>query len=341
MKYITAAVLTKAKSNLKIIKKINYLDLRKGQILIKIKYTAICGSQLFEIKGLRNNKKFIPHMLGHEATGIVLKCGRGVKKVKKNDKVILSWINSRGINSEKPYYYTKKLKRINSGLITTFSNYSIVSENKVLKLPNKLNFKNGVLLGCCFSTGAGMIMKQCKLNKKKKILILGLGGVGLSALFASLYYNPKKIFCSDKVNKKLIFLKKKIKSKKIVFIKYQDLIKNHFKSKFDYVIETSGSAQSLEESLKYLHNNGKVVFATHPEKKILIDPYELILGKKIEGSWGGKIIFEKDLNNLVKILLSIKNIENIFFSKIYKLSNINSAINDLKKGKVIRPLIKM
>lgn len=341
MKSITAAVLTKVNSRLKIIKKINFLDLKRGQVLVKIKYTAICGSQIFEIKGLRDNKKFIPHMLGHEATGVVLRCGSGVKKIKKNDKVILSWINSKGIDSEKPYYYSNKIKKINAGSLTTFSNYSIVSENKVLKLPSKLNFKNGVLLGCCFSTGAGMIMKQCKLSRKKKVLILGLGGVGLSALFASLYYNPQKIFCSDKINKKINFIKSKIKNDKVVFLEYKDLIKNSFKLKFDYVIETTGSAESLGNSLKYIHNNGKVIFATHPKKKIVIDPYELILGKKIEGSWGGKINFEKDLKNLVKILLSKKNIENIFFSKEYEFKDINSAINDLKNGKVVRPLIKL
>ena len=76
---ITAAVLEKFNKKLKIIKNIKIPKLLSKQVLIKIRNTAICGSQIHEIKGHRNTKKYLPHLLGHEATGIVIDTSRFVE----------------------------------------------------------------------------------------------------------------------------------------------------------------------------------------------------------------------------------------------------------------------
>ena len=67
-----------------------------GQVLVKILYSGICRSQLMEIAGLRGEDKWLPHLLGHEGSGVVLEVGKDVKKVKKNDEVILTWIKGEG-----------------------------------------------------------------------------------------------------------------------------------------------------------------------------------------------------------------------------------------------------
>ena len=109
---INAAVLEKFNKKLKIIKNIQIPKLLSKQVLIKIKNTAICGSQIHEIRGHRNTKKFLPHVLGHEATGFVADVGKSVYKFKKNDKVILSWIGNDVKESEKPtYFYPQKKKK--------------------------------------------------------------------------------------------------------------------------------------------------------------------------------------------------------------------------------------
>ena len=68
-----AAVLFKQNSNLKIIKIKSNSKLSRGQVLVKIFYSGICGSQLGEISGKKGKDKFLPHLLGHEGTGIVKK----------------------------------------------------------------------------------------------------------------------------------------------------------------------------------------------------------------------------------------------------------------------------
>ena len=82
----------------------------------------------------------MPHLLGHEASGIVVEAGPGVKKVKKNDNVLLHWMPGSGISSKGPQFRFKN-KIINSGPITTFSQYSIISENRLTKINDNLEKK--------------------------------------------------------------------------------------------------------------------------------------------------------------------------------------------------------
>ena len=336
-----AAFINQLNKPLTIRDNVSYENLKKGQVLVKIKYTGICGSQLYEIYGGRDNKKYIPHLLGHEATGIVIDYHHSVKKIKKNDRVILTWIKSDGIQAENPNYYYGNVK-LNSGSITTFSSESIVSENRLIKLPKDISYRKGVILGCAFPTGAGMILNQVKKTKGKKIAFIGLGGVGVSALLTALNFNFKEIYAFDIDLKKIKKLKNEIGQKKINFTFFSNKDKIKFKDYFDYVIETSGSIQGIEAGLSIINNNGKLVFASHPKKgkKISIDPFELIKGKKIYGSWGGEVDYLKQKKTLFKIFKRIKNVEKIFMDNIYSFNNINRAISDLKSNKVLRPIIK-
>ncbi len=89
--YSTAAVIIKKnKINLKNIK---IPKLNRGQLLVEVKYSGVCGSQLQEIKGLKNNSKYMPHMFGHEAVGKVILIHKSIKKIKVNDIVIFRYIN--------------------------------------------------------------------------------------------------------------------------------------------------------------------------------------------------------------------------------------------------------
>ena len=338
-----AAYLNKQNNLLKISENIRYEKLLRGQVLVKILYSGICRSQLYEIFDGRDNKKYIPHLLGHEATGIVVKKHSSVKKIKIKDRVILTWLKCRGIQSENPVYYDG-LKKLNSGSITTFSNYSIISENRILKLPRDISFKNGVILGCAFPTGAGMIINKKIKPKNKSIGLIGLGGVGVSALVSSLNLNFKEIYAFDIDKKRLNFLQKNIKTNKRIYFHNLDReIKSKFKNHFDYIVETSGNISGIEDGFKLLSKNGTMIFASHPKrgKKIKLDPFELIKGKKIFGSWGGDINYEKQSELLFNLFRKIKNYNNLFTKKIYSINEINKALLDLKSNKVLRPIIKM
>ena len=340
---LNAAVLFELNKPLKIIN-IDIPSLKRGQILVKVIYSSICRSQLMEQAGGRGEDRWLPHLLGHEGSGIVVGIGSGVKRFKLNDKVILTWIKTNGIES-KPISYKYKNKVINAGKVTTFSNYSIVSENRLTKMPKTLDFARATLFGCALPNGAGMVLNQVRPNKDDSVVIIGFGGIGISAYMMLKALKIKNIIVIDKDKKKLKFAKE-LGVKNIYNGSDNYLIKkiiNKTKGGASYCIESAGFAKTIELGFSLINNTkGKLYFASHPaqDENISINPHELIQGKQIFGTWGGSVNPDKDIktiNTMIKDKFDLM----LFFSKIYDLKNINIALKDMKKNNVLRPLIKM
>ena len=117
------------------IREVELTDLKVGQVLIKIIVSGLCGAQLHEIRGHKGNAKFLPHLMGHEGCGIVESVGPGVTTVKVGDKVVMHWRPGTGIEAPFPSYVLDG-KSMSSGKVTTLSEYSIVSENRVTTVPD-------------------------------------------------------------------------------------------------------------------------------------------------------------------------------------------------------------
>ena len=127
--------------------------LKFGQVLVKIKYSGICGSQINEIDAVKGKDIYLPHLLGHEGSRIVEKIGLMVsKRFTKGDHVVPSLEKSFGIEAENPVYSWNG-KKINAGKLTTFNEKAIVSENRLTKIPRKFNLKKAPLFGCAVTTG--------------------------------------------------------------------------------------------------------------------------------------------------------------------------------------------
>ncbi|MFA7086460.1 MAG: zinc-binding dehydrogenase [Aliarcobacter sp.] len=340
------AILEKINNPL-IIKNVKLNTLKFGQVLVKLAYSGVCHSQLMETRGKRGEDKWLPHLLGHEGTGIVQEIGEGVTKVKIGDKVILGWIKSEGINAEPAKYISENGIIINSGNVTTFSELSIVSENRLVKLPEGIPLDIGVLFGCAIPTGAGIVMNEIIPKENSTIAIFGLGGIGLSALMATNLFKCSKIIAIDIEDKKLE-LAKDFGATHTINSNNQNIeeaILNITNNQgVDYSVECSGLAKIIEIAFKCVKNNGGLcVFASHPQNgdKISLDPYDLICGKQIKGSWGGSSNPDIDIPKFAELYKKgILPLEKLL-EKRYSLENINDALDDLENRKVIRPLIEI
>lgn len=335
---IKAAVLEKINKKLKI-KNIYHEDnLSKNQILIKIIYTGICGSQIGEIKGIKGKDKFLPHLLGHEATGIILKTAKNIKDFKVNDKVILHWQKNSSSDSITPKYYDDKLKKINAGWVTTFNNMAIVSKNRITKLPKNLSMKTGILFGCSLTTSYGSIFKDSKINLSKKnlILVTGVGMIG-QAIISLLYNQNQQLFYIESNTKKINFIKKNFP--KVRFI--NDIKKS--KILFDYVYETTGITNIIEDAYNFINNKGKLILIGVPRfnDKIKINTLGINYGKKIIGSYGGGVVPNKDISKIFSYIKKNKvKLDNLVQGS-YSFKNINKVLKSLIKGKIInKPVIK-
>ena len=314
------------------------------QLLIKIKYSYICGSQLNEINGNKGYDKFLPHTLGHEASGEVLKVGKKVNNFKRGDKVILSWIKKSGKDSSNPFYLDDANNVINSGHVSTFSRMSLVSKSRVYKIPKKMPMDLAGLFGCAIPTGFGIIFKHVKKIKKNEFVgIYGVGGVGMMSIIALKSLGIKNIYAIDK-NKKNLKIAKKLGCKKIYSL--DAFNKNIMNLKINkklikYNIEISGNTHMMEMAIKNLSSKGSCILAGNIKHGLTIkfNPYELIFGKRIHGFSGNDLSLDKNINQYFRALkkINFNKLRKIF--KIYKFNDINKAIYDFNKGKTLRPLI--
>ena len=341
---MTGAVLKKTGEPLVIEEKIEIPELKTGQVLVKMAYSGVCRSQLMEVRGLRGEDKYLPHLLGHEGCGEVVEIGKGVTKVGVGNWVILGWIESQGKNAHGAVYKCDNLK-INSGPVTTLSTYSVVSENRTVLMPECLPKDIAVLFGCALPTGAGIVLNEIKSFKPSSIAIIGLGGIGISAMMVTKVLDCETIIAVDIASEKLE-MAKKLGATHIINSLTENVIEEVNKitegEGVDFSIEAAGLTETIETAFQIVKKGGgKCIFASHPEqgKKIKLDPHELISGKNIKGTWGGDSKPDEDIPLLANIYKENNLPLDALITKKYSLEEINNALEDIENFKVFRPII--
>jgi Zn-dependent alcohol dehydrogenase len=336
MKNILAAVLFSQKKKMKVINIKPKNKLQYGQVLVKIKYAGICGSQIGEIHGVKGKDYYLPHLMGHEGYAIVEGIGPGVKKVKKNDKVVMHWKTGSGINAESASYCSGKTN-INGGQITTFSNFSIVSENRLTKVNSSTDPRLATLLGCTVTTAFGAAGNDAQLKIGDNVIIWGAGNIGLALIIAAKMNSANKIIVIDlnekklKIAKKLgadIFLNAKKKNFKERIIKE---CKSHH---IDVIFETTGSAEVITNAYNLLCKKGKLILIGVPNinSKVSINTLPLHFGRVIKGSHGGNINPDIDIPKYENIINKNKKLFSRLIFRSINLKDINKGIDSMVKN---------
>lgn len=337
-----AAILVETKKPL-IIDEIEIPSLKPGQVLVEIKYSGVCHTQLLETRGHRGEDAFLPHLLGHEGSGIVLELGANVSKVNKGDNVILSWMKGSGANVFSTSYNWKN-KIVNAGAITTFNKYAVISENRLTKFPDNFPLKEAALIGCALPTGLGTIFNTAKPSPGESMAIFGCGGIGLSALLGAKLSGCAPIIAIDIFPEKLQ-LAKKMGASHIIDASSSNTLEELKKiGTIDYAIDCSGNINAMNQALLAVRAQGGcavIVGNAHYGNKLSIDPKEFNLGKKILGTWGGDNNPDIHFHRYINILKHHKVDLFPFTSNVYRLEEINKALDDLESGKVVRPIIDM
>lgn len=319
--------------------------LKPGQVLVEIAYSGVCHTQVLECRGYRGEDRFLPHCLGHEGSGTVLDVGPGVVKVKPGDKTILSWIKGSGGDVPGTIYQWEG-RNVNSGAITTFGYQAVISENRLTVIPEHFPMKEAALLGCAVPTGVGSVFNTAQPRPGQSIAIFGTGGVGLCAMMAGVISGCTPIIAVD-INPDKLKLAQQIGATHCINPLEVDAVAEISRicpGGVDFAIEASGRPSVMLQALAGVRQQGGVAVvvgnARHGEK-IELDPKQLNLGKKLLGTWGGDNWPDRDYPRYCKLLTSGKLNLDPMLSKVYRLSDINQAIDDLEAGKVARPLIDM
>ena len=190
-----------------------------NEVVVKIKAVGLCHSDLSVIDG--NRPRPLPMVLGHEAAGEVIELGSGVKKLKIGDHVVFTFLPSCGscnycqtgraalcepgakanadgtllaghqrIHKKGSYYYH------HLG-ISGFAEYSVASVDSLVKIKPDISFEIAALFGCAVMTGVDAVVNTAALKFGETILVVGLGGVGLSAILGARAAGATQIIAAD------------------------------------------------------------------------------------------------------------------------------------------------
>ena len=345
MAKVRAAILYQLNTPLQI-KEIDLPEkLEEGQVLVRLAASGLCHTQLLEIQGKRGVDPFLPRALGHEGAGVVEEIGPGVTKVRPGDHVVLSWIKGKGINARPPNYWLNG-EKLNAGPLTTFLERTVTSENRVIPIKKEIALDKAALLGCAIPTGVGVCFNTAELSKESTIAVFGAGGgIGLNVIQGARLKEVSMIIAVDINDQKLetargfgathlINAKRENSVERIMELTHQEGV--------DVAVEAAGQKETMEQTYESIRRTKglAVLIGNLPHKmKICIDPFELILGKRIIGSWGGETKTDTDIPRYVNYYLDGKLKIDELIAQRFSLTQINEALSALDKGVAGRILI--
>lgn len=345
-KTMKAAVLTELKAPLRIAELTMPETLAVGQVLVKIHFSGICGSQLGEIDGAKGEDKYLPHLLGHEASGTVVAVGAGVKYVKPGNKVVLHWRKGAGIEGDQPGYHWDG-KHVNAGWITTFNEYAIVAENRVTPIPDDSDLEVASLFGCAVTTGFGVVENNARVRIGESVVVFGAGGIGLNVIQAAALVSAYPIIAIDIFDNRLE-LARQMGATHVINGKtanVREAIKEIVEGAgVDVFIDNTGQPANIEMGYQITKAQGRVTLVGVPRKDNNISIYSLPLhfGKGLSGSHGGEAIPQTDIPRYHNLFRSGKLQLKQLLTETYSLDQINEAIADMRSGKMRgRCLIKV
>lgn len=310
-----------------------------GQVGVRVLVSGICGAQLQEIAGLKDNREFMPHLIGHEGCGMVERIGIGVNRVKIGDKVVMHWRKADGIEADCAYYDWRH-QAVGAGRVTTLSEYAVVSENRITPVPIDTPDELCALLGCSLSTALGTLESEARLKPGESILIVGTGGLGINLIRCARMMNADLIVAAD------IYDRKKKLALEMGATKYINSAKEKLSGGFDVIIDTAGAGNSMADTLPLLNPSGRFIMVGQPRPGRTVpmrDARHMFAGdgKTIKATQGGGFRPHIEIPRYIRLhqsgALSIGGI----ITKRLPLKRINDGIDMVRRGEAGRILIDM
>jgi Zn-dependent alcohol dehydrogenase len=284
--------------------------------------------------------------LGHEGCGIVQEIGPGVTNVQIGQKVVMHWRPGKGIDSQFPKYaYGEKV--FTSGKVTTFSEFSIVSENRLTPVPEDTPPELAALLGCGMTTAFGVVTNESGIKFGESIAVVGCGGVGLNLLQAAQMASATPIIAIDINDNKSELAKNNGAS---YFVNSQsDMKELDFVTDnlgIDIIIDTTGNSELIGKLIPKLSNSGRFVLVSQggPSQKISFLGDSNFFGDKGKHIWstqGGRTDPTQDIQRYLKLYKAGYLTYEKMITHRFELNSINEALDTLRSGEAGRIMIQV
>lgn len=339
----TAAILHESKKPL-IVDTVKSRPLEVGQVLVQVHRSGICGAQINEIEAVKGSDRFLPHLLGHEGGGVVMDIGPGVTHVAPGDHVCMHWRKGAGIHAQGAKYDWRGTT-VNSGWVTTFSEYSVISENRLTPIPKETSFDVAALMGCAVTTALGTVKNDARLSFGESVVIFGAGGVGLCLVQAATLLTAHPIIAVDIKPEKLA-MAGRFGATHAINSAEQDVegaIKDIVSDGPDVVFETTGITSLIELGYNVSAKKGRVVCVGVPrhDQDITIHSLDLHFGKVLTGCEGGGTEPNEDIPRYLRLHAVGKLDLDGLVTHRFPLAKVNDGLDVMRSGAAGRCMLEM
>ena len=343
---------------------------RFGEVLVELKATGVCHTDEFTLSGADPEGLF-PAILGHEGAGIVVDVGPGVTTLKKGDHVIplytpecrtceyclnpktnlcqaIRSTQGQGLMPDGSSRFSLDGKPVLHYMGTsTFAQYTVVPEIALAKIREDAPFDKVCYIGCGVTTGIGAVIFTAKVEVGSKVVVFGLGGIGLNVIqgarlagadmIVGVDLNPGREAMARKFGMTHFVNPKEVGGDLVPYLV------SLTKGGADYTFECIGNTQVMRQAVECAHKGWgtSVIIGVAPAgAEISTRPFQLVTGRKWEGSAFGGARGRTDVPKIVDWYMEGKiNIDDLITHKL-RLDQINEGFDLMKRGESIRAVVE-
>jgi S-(hydroxymethyl)glutathione dehydrogenase/alcohol dehydrogenase len=341
----------------------------EGEVLIEIKASGICHTDAYTLSG-KDPEGLFPAILGHEGAGVVVDVGEGVTSVKKGDRVIplytpecrqceyclslktnlcqaIRSTQGKGLMPDGSSRFSIGNKQLYHYMGTsTFANYTVLPEIAVAKIREDAPFEKVCYIGCGVTTGIGAVIYTAKVEPGSKVIVFGLGGIGLNVIqgakmvgadmIIGVDINPQKRELAQKFGMTHFVNPKEVEGDLVPYL--VDLTKGGA----DYTFECIGNVKIMRQALECCHKGwgqSIIIGVAGAGEEISTRPFQLVTGRVWKGSAFGGARGRTDVLKIFDWYMEGKiNIDDLI-THVMPVEKINEGFELMHKGESIRSVV--
>lgn len=336
---------------------------RRGEVLVRMRASGICGSDRHVLDGEWNVPS--PTVMGHEGAGIVEELGEGVTGLAVGDHVALVWNQACGscvnCQSGTPWACTDlrsnecvmpdgttRLLRTGEDVfpylaVGSMSEYAVVPASAAIRMPEDLPFDVAALIGCSVNTGIGAVLNNARVTSGESAVVVGCGGVGLSILMGLRLAGAHPIVAVDRNPEKLeLALRAGATHALLADDATAAEIQRITGGGADVAFEAIGNARTIPELPSHVRVGGRAVLVGMPPEGSMI-PFDVLdlcyRGITIIASNYGGSVPARDFPRYAALYLAGRLPLDLLISNRIPLEEANGAFAAMRAGAEARSVV--
>jgi Zn-dependent alcohol dehydrogenase len=362
-----AAVLEQAREPLRLYDDVDIAAPGAGRVRVRVTHCGVCHSDLSIIDGAFPSPT--PVILGHEAAGVVEAVGPGVTSLAPGDHVVLTpvppcgtcyWClrGEPGVCANASAIQTNAFPDGTTGLsragdvvyrgvgLGGFAERAVTEVTGAVKIPREVPLEVACVIGCAVQTGVGAVLNTARVEEGATVLVIGLGGVGLSIVQGARLAGAARIIAADPVASRREAARR-FGATDVIDPATSDVATRAVELTgvgVDYAFDAVGRASLIQASVAATRNGGTTVAvgAAPIEDAIHIAPAALftISEKKLLGCALGSCNSLREIPRLVALWQTGRLDLDGLITARRPLGEINQALDDLRAGRGIRTVLE-